>query len=72
MLRCTAKIRYRQTDQACTVIAAGAGQVEVKFDQPQRTPAPGQYVVFYDGERCLGGATIARAEQRDSALRAAG
>jgi tRNA-specific 2-thiouridylase len=71
-LRCTAKIRYRQTDQACTVTAAGAGQVEVKFDQPQRTPAPGQYVVFYDGERCLGGATIARTEQRDSALRAVG
>jgi tRNA-specific 2-thiouridylase len=69
-LRCTAKIRYRQTDQACTVTVAGAGQVEVKFDQPQRTPAPGQYVVFYDGERCLGGATIARAEQHDSALRA--
>lgn len=71
-LRCTARIRYRQADQPCTVTAAESGLLEVKFDHPQRTPAPGQYVVFYDGDRCLGGATIVRAEQRDSALRAVG
>jgi len=71
-LRCQAKIRYRQADQACTVVRTGAREVEVTFDQPQRSPTPGQYVVFYDGERCLGGATIARGGQRDSALRAVG
>lgn len=55
--RATAKIRYRQADQACTVNVAG-GDVDVLFDQPQRAVTPGQSVVFYQGERCLGGAVI--------------
>ncbi|HUL80631.1 MAG TPA: tRNA 2-thiouridine(34) synthase MnmA [Gammaproteobacteria bacterium] len=54
-LRCAAKIRYRQPDQACTVTTSGEREIEVSFDQPQRTPTPGQYLVLYDGERCLGG-----------------
>ncbi|MGN2246046.1 tRNA 2-thiouridine(34) synthase MnmA [Frateuria sp. GZRR35] len=56
--RCTAKTRYRQADQACEVQVSGAG-LEVYFDEPQRAVTPGQSVVFYDGEACLGGAVIA-------------
>ena len=37
---------------------AGAGRVRVVFDQPQRAVTPGQSVVFYDGDACLGGAVI--------------
>ena len=58
--RCSAKIRYRQADQACTVTDIDDGAVEVRFDEPQRAVAPGQFVVFYSGDRCLGGATIDR------------
>ncbi len=56
--RCMAKIRYRQSDQPCSVRITEAGGLEVGFDEPQRAAAPGQFVVFYDGERCLGGAVI--------------
>jgi tRNA-specific 2-thiouridylase len=66
-----AKIRYRQADQACTVHRSPDGMLEVRFEQPQRTPAPGQFVVFYDGERCLGGATIEQSGRHVSELRAA-
>jgi tRNA-specific 2-thiouridylase len=54
-----AKIRYRQEDQACQLVTAPTGRgLQVDFDEPQRSVTPGQYVVFYDGERCLGGAII--------------
>jgi tRNA-specific 2-thiouridylase len=56
--RCMAKIRYRQSDQACRVHIAEAGGLQVDFDEPQRAVAPGQFVVFYEGDRCLGGAVI--------------
>jgi tRNA-specific 2-thiouridylase len=58
-IRCSAKVRYRQDDQACFVKPDGDGLV-VRFDEPQRAVAPGQFVVFYQGERCLGGAVIDR------------
>ena len=59
-LRCHAKIRYRQPDQGCVI--TGTGQdYEVLFDQPQRAVTPGQSVVFYDGDICLGGGVIERA-----------
>jgi tRNA-specific 2-thiouridylase len=57
-LRCNAKVRYRQADQRCTVAAMPDGALDVVFDEDQRAVAPGQFVVFYDGERCLGGAAI--------------
>ena len=56
--RCTAKTRYRQSDQACTV-EVRADTLRVVFDEPQRAVTPGQSVVLYDGEACLGGAVIA-------------
>jgi len=56
-LRCMAKVRYRQADQACTVKQQG-GVYAVDFDEPQRAVTPGQSVVFYQGERCLGGGVI--------------
>ncbi|MDH3812441.1 MAG: tRNA 2-thiouridine(34) synthase MnmA, partial [Gammaproteobacteria bacterium] len=57
-LRCAAKVRYRQADQACVVTALGDNRLDVRFDAPQKAVAPGQFVVFYDGDRCLGGAVI--------------
>jgi len=57
-LRCKAKVRYRQADQDCTVTARGKMTLDVRFDEPQKAVAPGQFVVFYDGDRCLGGAVI--------------
>ncbi len=57
-LRCTAKTRYRQPDQACTIHPCADGRLRVEFEQPQRAVTPGQSVVFYTGEICLGGGTI--------------
>ncbi len=57
-LRCHAKARYRQRDQACVVRQGRDGRLEVTFDKPQRALTPGQFVVFYDADCCLGGATI--------------
>ncbi|WP_159881212.1 tRNA 2-thiouridine(34) synthase MnmA [Paenibacillus puerhi] len=55
---CTAKFRYRQPDQGVTVHFGSDGACEVIFDQPQKAITPGQSVVFYDGDVCLGGAVI--------------
>jgi len=56
-LRCVAKTRYRQPDQACTLLASDEGY-QVIFDRPQRAVTPGQSVVFYQGDVCLGGGVI--------------
>ena len=58
--RCTAKFRYRQPDQPVSVALNGTGGAVVTFDAPQRAVTPGQWVVFYDGEVCLGGGPIDR------------
>lgn len=58
--RCSAKFRYRQADQGVTVNRAEDGTIHVEFDQPQRAVTPGQSVVFYDGDMCLGGGIIDR------------
>ena len=55
---CTAKVRYRQADQSCHVRCQD-GEAHVTFDEPQRAITPGQYVVFYDADICLGGGVIA-------------
>ncbi|HET6630124.1 MAG TPA: tRNA 2-thiouridine(34) synthase MnmA [Woeseiaceae bacterium] len=70
-LECAAKVRYRQPDQACRVRVEPGGGLHVVFDRPQRAVAPGQFVVFYDGGRCLGGAVIEQPGTAAGALRAA-
>ena len=59
--RCTAKTRYRQPDQACAVRVAG-NVCEVVFDEAQRAVTPGQSVVFYDDDVCLGGGIIQKSD----------
>ncbi|MCP8465865.1 tRNA 2-thiouridine(34) synthase MnmA [Pseudomonas sp. ZM23] len=56
-----AKVRYRQADQDCILERTEHGYRAV-FDEPQRAVTPGQSVVFYDGEICLGGGVIESAE----------
>lgn len=55
--RCTAKTRYRQPDQACHVEICDNGCI-VEFDTLQRAVTPGQSVVLYHDEECLGGGVI--------------
>lgn len=57
-LRVTARIRYRQPEQPCTVTVTGADTVHVSFETPQRAITRGQAVVFYDEDTVLGGGTI--------------
>jgi tRNA-specific 2-thiouridylase len=57
--RCTAKVRYRQQDQACEVHVLPDGRCEVLFDVPQRAVTPGQYIVLYEHDLCWGGGVIA-------------
>lgn len=55
---CMAKTRYRQPDQACTVTPENSRSCHVRFDTPQRAITPGQSVVFYKEDLCLGGGII--------------
>ena len=57
-LHCRAKVRYRQADQECEVHCSGPDSLDVHFMQPQRAVTPGQSIVFYAGEECLGGGVI--------------
>ncbi len=54
----TAKVRYRQVDQPCTVQTATDGTVTVHFHQPVRAVTPGQWCVVYAGEQVIGGGEI--------------
>ena len=62
-VKLAAKIRYRMTEQPCTVEQTGEDTVRVTFDQPQRAITPGQSVVFYDGDAVIGGGVIRAPEK---------
>ncbi len=53
-----ARIRHRHEPAGCHARTMPGGRLLVSFEQPQRTPAPGQYVVLYDHDECLGGGVI--------------
>ena len=59
--RLAAKTRYRQADAPCTLTTTGDG-FRLDFDAPQWAVTPGQSAVLYDGDVCLGGGVIARAQ----------
>ncbi len=53
-----ARIRYRSQPAPAVLTLRDDGRAEVRFRRPQRAATPGQAVVFYEGERVLGGGTI--------------
>ncbi len=55
---CTARIRHRQPVQECLVELSLNDTAKVCFEQAQRAITPGQSIVFYQGEVCLGGGVI--------------
>ncbi len=61
-LRCTAKTRYRQADQPCELTVSD-GIARLRFDRPQRAITPGQSVVLYLEDECLGGGIITSAQR---------
>ena len=56
--RLNAKVRYRANDVPCKINDMSNTNISIEFDQACFGIAPGQSVVFYDGEVCLGGAVI--------------
>ncbi len=57
-LTCYAKVRYRQEEQPCLISPADNNKHYVMFSSPQRAVTPGQFIVFYQKNQCLGGAAI--------------
>jgi len=57
-LKCKAKVRYRQVDQECNIEDIKDGLLKVAFTKPQRAVTPGQFIVFYQNNICLGGGRI--------------
>jgi tRNA-specific 2-thiouridylase len=64
---CTVKLRYRQRDAAVLVAARDESGLALELAEPAYAVTPGQYAVFYDAERCLGGAVITAALPSPSA-----
>jgi len=54
----SAKTRYRQSDQACSLKPARDKSYKITFEEPQWAITPGQSVVLYQEDKCLGGAII--------------
>jgi tRNA-specific 2-thiouridylase len=59
-VECAVKTRYRQNDLGCSLRSSGDECWHATLNRPARSVTPGQYAVFYRGERCLGGGIIAR------------
>ncbi len=59
LFTCTAQVRYRQSGQDCEIELCADGTLRVVFSDEQRAVTPGQSVVLYQGDVCLGGAVIA-------------
>ena len=59
----SAKVRYRQVDKACHILRITDDTCQVLFAEPQRAVTPGQSIVFYQGDECLGGGIIDRVLQ---------
>jgi tRNA-specific 2-thiouridylase len=57
-IRASARIRYRHKEAPAVVTPMANGTVHVAFESPQTAVTPGQAVVFYDGDVCLGGGWI--------------
>jgi len=57
-LTCYAKTRYRQAESPCVISPSINNQHCIMFASPQRAVTPGQYIVFYENNQCLGGAVI--------------
>ena len=55
---CKAKTRYRQEDQNCNISMIGPNYSRIEFDQPQWAVTPGQSIVFYQDDVCIGGGLI--------------
>jgi tRNA-specific 2-thiouridylase len=53
-----AKTRYRQVDAACRIVCLDAERCSIEFEQPQWAVTPGQSLVLYDGDHCVGGGII--------------
>jgi len=64
-IKCTAKVRYRQPDQHCTIDKTNNGY-KVIFQEPQRAVTPGQSIVLYQGDTCLGGGVIEQTQTHTS------
>ena len=59
-IRCTAKVRYKAREAACTLTPQPDGSAHITFDAPQRDATPGQGLVAYEGDAVIGGGLIAR------------
>jgi len=70
--RLGAKTRYRMPDAPCRVELTGRDRCRATFDTPQWAPTPGQYLVLYDGDVCLGGGVITASVEVRDALAIAG
>ena len=69
VFECTAQTRYRQNDEPCRVEVRDDATLRVQFARPQRAVTPGQSLVLYQGDECLGGAVI---EATDAPLEISG
>jgi len=69
--RLGAKTRYRMPDAGCTLEILEGSRGRAAFADPQWAPTPGQYLVLYDGDVCLGGGVITAPIEATASLQAA-